>query len=151
MSAPTRRRYVLGLVYAEGDRVTTEAGTWTVHPNLCGTHPSSSMFVVGCRKMTGPRDARGFNGFGGTIRENILYDLIYKATLFEKAIRCEQDPQFGLRQFARVLRKAGEISINMGYPEANVWLDRAYQIVKPGGEAPSADQAAKILALMKSN
>lgn len=129
MSAPTRRRYVLGLVYAEGDRVTTEAGTWTVHPNLCGTHPSSSMFVVGCRKMTGPRDARGFNGFGGTIRDD---EMPLSAMIRE--LREES----GLTVAPTLIRPFGTLG-------GETWTVDLFAMAVPLGQAPGIGERDAVL------
>lgn len=65
----------------------------------------------------------------------------------EQEIRAEPDQPMGLRQFVRVLRKAGELYGKLGDKEKQrQYLNQAYELAR--GEADTPDQVDKIYLLL---
>ena len=65
----------------------------------------------------------------------------------EEEIRAEPDQPQGLRQFVRVLRKAGELYGKLGDKEKQrQYLNQAYELAR--GEADASDQVYKIYLLL---
>ena len=81
-------------------------------------------------------------------RRSVIEDYIEKALALEEEISKEENRLFGLRQFVRVLRKAGELSKQMTYTtKGNLYLEQALQLAQ--GEADTADQAKRIQSLLQ--
>lgn len=83
-------------------------------------------------------------------RENIVELDIRAALAMEAEIRAEEQPM-GLRQFVRILRKAGELHLKpemrrantTSFAQAQLYLQRALDLAR--GEANAPDQVPKIL------
>lgn len=87
-------------------------------------------------------------GFMPGETQMVAYGKIRDAVTLEDLIREEPDQPQGLRQFVRVLRKAGELYRRMPswYDQAQIHLQRALELAK--GEADCLDQVPKIEAIL---
>lgn len=87
-------------------------------------------------------------------RAGMIEDRVSQALALEKEIRAEEQPM-GLRQFVRVLRKAGELYAKPelssgGYytSKARGYLEKALALAQ--GEANCPDQVSKIQAILRA-
>lgn len=85
---------------------------------------------------------------------NLVEVKIRRAVDLEQLIREEPDQPMGLRQFVRILRKAGELHMrpemrennHTSMAQAQLYLQRALDLAR--GEANAPDQVAKIMPLI---
>lgn len=85
-------------------------------------------------------------------RTSVIEEHIQQALDLESQIRAESDQPQGLRQFVRILRKAGELygkegMFNWQPEKGRSYLKRAIELAR--GEADTADQAEKIELLLR--
>lgn len=86
---------------------------------------------------------------------NLVEVKIRAAVDLEQLIREESDQPMGLRQFVRILRKAGELYMTQemqaafytATAQAQIYLQRALNLAR--GEANAPDQVAKIMPLIR--